>query len=140
AISIVGALVVGEAAVRAGLVGAPMIIVVALTAIASFVVPPQQDVGTILRVGLTILAGILGAPGLAFGLLLTLVHLAALRSFGAPYLAPLAPFKAADLKDVAVRAPWWFMLSRPSFIRQLDPERQRFRLPAAVDKDGQAEK
>ncbi|HBG16703.1 MAG TPA: spore germination protein, partial [Firmicutes bacterium] len=84
-ISIVGALVIGQATVAAGLVAAPTVIVIALTAIASFVVPTQQEIGIILRLGLTFLAGILGAYGILVGLLLTLIHLTSLRSFGVPY-------------------------------------------------------
>lgn len=128
AISIVGALVIGDAAVSAGLIGAPMVIVVALTAIASFVVPAQADVGSILRILLTLLAGVVGAFGIVIGLLAILIHLASLRSFGAAYLSPLAPLKTSDLKDVFVRAPLWAMFTRPRSIGQLDPERQKFRL------------
>jgi len=136
AVSIVGALVIGEATVRAGLIGAPVVIVVALTAICSFVVPPQQDSGTIIRVSLTILAGLLGAFGIMLGLLAILIHLASLRSFGVPYLSPIAPLKPQDLKDVVVRAPWWAMHNRPTYMGQTDPERQEFRLMPAPPEEG----
>ncbi len=128
AISIVGALVIGDAAVSAGLVGAPMVIVVALTAIASFVVPAQTDVGSILRIFLTLLAGFLGAFGIAIGILGVLVHMCALRSFGTPYLSPLAPLSTGDLKDVFIRVPLWDMFARPRTIGWIDPQRQAFRL------------
>ncbi len=127
-ISIVGALVVGQAAVSAGLVGAPMVIVVAFTAIASFAIPSLADSTAILRVALTIIAGILGAFGIIIGLLVLLIHLASLRSFGTPYLSPLSPFMPTDLKDVAVRAPWWAMFLRPHNFGWDDSERQAFRL------------
>lgn len=127
-ISIVGALVVGQAAVSAGLVGAPMVIVVAFTAIASFAIPSLADSTAILRVALTIIAGILGAFGIIMGLLVLLIHLASLRSFGTPYLSPLSPFMPTDLKDVAVRAPWWAMFLRPHNFGRDDSERQAFRL------------
>lgn len=128
AISIVGALVIGESAVAAGLIGAPMVIVVALTAVSSFVVPGQTDTGAILRLILLILAGTLGGFGIAIGLLGILVHLASLRSFGTPYLSPLAPLSARDLKDVFVRVPIWAMFTRPRAIGWHDPQRQEFRL------------
>ncbi len=128
AVSIVGALVIGQAVVSAGLVGAPMVIVVALTAIASFVIPALADASAFLRVALTIMAGFLGAFGVIIGLLGLLIHLASLRSFGAPYLSPVAPFFATDLKDVIVRAPWWAMLFRPYNFGWNDPERQEFQL------------
>jgi len=116
AISIVGALVLGDAAVSAGLIGAPMVIVVALTAIASFVVPPHADSGSLMRISLTLAAGFLGTFGVVIGLLGFLVHVASLRSFGVPYFSPLAPVTPPDLKDVFVRAPWWAMFTRPRSI------------------------
>lgn len=128
AVSIVGALVIGEATVTAGLVGAPVVIITALTAIASFVVPKQVEVGAVLRLFLTLLAGILGACGIVAGLLAIFIHLAALRSFGVPYLTPITPLTPNDLKDVAVRAPIWMMLTRPRLIGWQDPVRQSFRL------------
>lgn len=128
AVSIVGALVIGESAVSAGLVGAPMVIVVAITAISSFAVPPQADVGAVMRLILTLLAGILGVFGIGIGLLGLLIHLASLRSFGTPYLSPLAPLTGRDLKDVVGRAPLWTMVTRPRTIGWHDPKRQEFGL------------
>lgn len=128
AVSIVGALVIGEAAVSAGIVSAPMVIMVALTAISSFVVAAQTDVATILRIFLTILAGVLGAFGIMIGMLGILIHMASLRSFGVPYLSPLAPLSPRDLKDVIVRAPLWAMFTRPRTIAWQDPQRQDFRM------------
>lgn len=123
-ISIVGALVIGEAAVSAGIIGAPMVIVVSLTAIASFVVPAQTDVQSILRIGLLILAAVMGPFGIAIGLLMILIHLCSLRSFGSPYLAPLAPLIPGDLKDSFVRAPLYSMIKRPRTISKQEPKRQ----------------
>lgn len=124
AISIVGALVIGEAAVMAGLIGAPLVIVVAITAIASFVVTPLADVTAILRIVLVIFAGFIGMFGIIIVLLAVLVHLCALRSFGTPYLSPLAPLSPGDLKDTFVRAPIWSMNSRPRTIAWKKPQRQ----------------
>ena len=123
-ISIVGALVIGEAAVTAGLVGAPTIIVIALTAITTFVVPGLLGPGIYLRLIYTILAGVLGAYGILTGVLFTLLHLASLRSFGIPYMAPLMPVVPADLKDVVVRAPVWALWTRPRLIGWPQPRRQ----------------
>lgn len=128
AISIVGALVIGEAAVSAGFVSAPMVIIVALTAIASFAVPKQVESGAVLRLLLTFLAGILGFYGILIGSLIILAHLSSIRSFGVPYLAPISPLITNDLKDVLVRAPIWAMWTRPDSIDTLDPKRQDFRL------------
>ncbi|MGI6713366.1 MAG: spore germination protein [Bacillota bacterium] len=128
AISIVGALVIGDAAVSAGLIGAPMVIVVAITAISSFVVPPHSDSGSILRITFAIMAGVLGAFGIIIGLLGILIYLASLRSFGVPYLSPLTPLSIADLKDTFIRFPLWAMFKRPKALNALDRERQAFRL------------
>ncbi|MFZ5753254.1 MAG: spore germination protein [Bacillota bacterium] len=128
AISIVGALVIGEAAVSAGLIGAPMVIVIALTAIASFVVPSQSDVAALLRLIFTVLAGFLGAFGIMIGLMGVLIHLCALRSFGTPYFSPLAPLSLGDVKDVFFRVPMWAMLTRPRTIGWHDYQRQEWGL------------
>lgn len=115
AVTIVGALVIGEAAIRAGLASAAMVIVVSLTAIASFT-NPTFGLGTairMLRLPMIFLAGSLGIFGIFAGILAILIHLVILRSLGLPYLAPLAPFIWEDQKDVVFRAPWWAMLTRP---------------------------
>ncbi|MDN5344731.1 MAG: spore germination protein, partial [Clostridia bacterium] len=126
AVSIVGALVIGEAAVSAGLVSPAMVIVVALTGISSFAIPAFAMAITLrlLRFPILILAGTTGFYGIALGLLAILVHLNTLRSFGVPYLAPVAPWYSGDLKDVLVRVPRWSMNSRPSQIGYRDPGRQ----------------
>lgn len=113
AVSIVGALVIGEAAVSAGLVGAPMVVVTALTAISSFVVSPLTDVSTLIRFILIILAGVSGLYGMMLGFIAFLTHQVSLRSLGVPYLSPLAPSTFSDIKDVFVRFPLWTMVSRP---------------------------
>lgn len=116
AVSIVGALVIGEAAVTAGLIGGLTVIVVALTAISSFVVPVYTDVISILRIVFLILGGTLGIFGVGIGILIVLVHVVSLRSFGTPYLAPLAPLSSEDLKDTFVRVHLWSMFTRPRSI------------------------
>lgn len=123
AVSIVGALVIGEAAVSAGLVGAPMVVVIALTAISSFVVPSLSDVSTLSRFGLMILAGFAGLYGMMLGLVGFLTHQVSLRSLGVPYMSPLAPSTTVDLKDVLIRAPLWAMVTRPRLIGGANPQR-----------------
>ncbi|MFZ5611239.1 MAG: spore germination protein [Bacillota bacterium] len=113
AISIVGALVIGQAAVSAGLISAPTVIVTALTGIASFISPSQSEAQLLIRIFYTLVAGFLGFFGLFMGNILVIMHMASLRSFRVPYLSPLAPLWHGDLKDSLVRAPWWFMTNRP---------------------------
>ncbi|WP_127532128.1 spore germination protein [Paenibacillus kobensis] len=115
AISIVGALVLGQAAVQAGLVSAAMVIVVSFTAIASFVIPAVNMgiAARLIRFVLMILGGTFGLFGIMSGLMVLLAHLCGLRSFGKPYLMPISPFVPGNLKDVLIRVPWWAMRNRP---------------------------
>ncbi len=122
AVSIVGALVIGEAAINAGIASPIMVIIVALTGIASFAMP-QYNFGIslrILRFPLMILAGFLGIFGIMIAFLLIWLHLVNLRSLGQPYLSPLGPFRPQQLKDVFVRAPLGILTrsSRNSQIRK----------------------
>ncbi|QMV42130.1 spore germination protein [Cohnella cholangitidis] len=127
AISIVGALVLGQAAVQAGLVSAAMVIVVSFTAIANFVIPAinMAIAARLIRFGMMILAGTLGLFGIMSGMMVILIHLAGLRSFGVPYLAPLSPFVWTNWKDTFVRAPMWAMKKRPpTMVGKNNPVRQ----------------
>ncbi|HWP98169.1 MAG TPA: spore germination protein [Syntrophomonadaceae bacterium] len=115
AVSIVGALIIGDAAVRAGLVSTPMVVVVAATGIASFVMP-SYNAGIITRIarfGFLIAAGFLGFLGIMVALVLMLVRMASLSSFGQPYLTPVAPFDSTQITDLLVRRPWFAMTKRP---------------------------
>ncbi|WP_078411799.1 spore germination protein [Priestia abyssalis] len=116
AVSILGALVIGQAAVEAGIVSAPIVIIVSVTGIASFTIPRFNMSITVrlLRFPFMILAAVLGAFGIVLGLLILLTHLCKLRSFGVPYLSPVTPLKANELKDIFIRAPWWAMRRRPN--------------------------
>lgn len=124
AVSMVGALVIGESAVNAGIVAAPMVIVVAFTGIASFSIP-RYNVGLafrLVRFPLLILAGTLGLYGIGLGLIVLLIHLVNLRSFGVPYLTPVSPEIPGNSKDIFIRAPRWAMRDRPFFVGR-DKER-----------------
>jgi spore germination protein KA len=126
AVSIIGALVVGDAAIRAGLASPAMVMVVAFTGIASFATPvfSLAIAARLLRFLLTALGGALGLFGVVGGLFAIFIHLTCLRSFGVPYLEPLAPMVFSDLKDALVRAPWWAMRTRPQYIGGKAPIRQ----------------
>lgn len=116
AVSILGALVIGQSAVEAGIVSAPMVIVVSLTGIASFTIPKFNLAISIriLRFPLMILAGMFGLFGITVGAIVIVTHLCRIRSFGVPYFWPLGPLEFKAFKDVFVRAPWWSMEDRPS--------------------------
>ena len=113
-ISIVGALVIGEAAVQAGIISAPIVIVVALTGIASFLVPKvnMNNAIRLLRFPMILLAGMFGLYGIVIGLLALLIHLVNLHSFGVPYMSPLAPFRKMGALDVLIKAPSWILFRK----------------------------
>jgi len=124
AISIVGALVIGEAAVSASLIGAPMVIVVSLTAISSYVVSSISDTVSIMRLIYVLLGGFLGLFGIMIGAAGLLTHMVSLRSFGVPYLTPISPLIPKDLKDVFYISHRWNLQKRPRLISQYNVERQ----------------
>lgn len=127
AISIVGALVLGQAAIQAGMVSPAVVIVVALTAIASFTTPAFSLAisARLVRFTFILLGAVFGFFGLQFGALLMLIHLCALRSFGVPYLAPYAPFIAGDMKDSLLRWFRWGLITRPRLVGFREPVRQK---------------
>ncbi|OPJ55384.1 spore germination protein [Alkalithermobacter paradoxus] len=127
AVSIVGALVIGESAVAAGLVSSSMVIIVSLTAISSFVVPSMNEVVTLLRIVCLIAANILGLLGVFFVLMVVVLHLVSLRSFGVPYLYPFSPLNIMDMKDAIIRAPLWMMISRPLIFNHKNVQRMKIK-------------
>jgi spore germination protein KA len=126
-VSIVGALVVGQAAVEAGLISNIMVIIVAITGTANFVSPlySLSTATRMLRFILIIMSAFFGLYAILLGLVLMVAHLASLRSFGVPYLAPVAPLNLKAQKDVFVVSPYWSMKRRPSYLRSPQPEKQR---------------
>ncbi|WP_420490351.1 spore germination protein [Neobacillus niacini] len=115
AISIVGALVIGQAAVQAGIVSPAMVIIVAITAIANFATPAFAVAisARLIRFGFMFAAATFGFYGIILGVIILAVHLCSLRSFGVPYLTPMAPFIPANLGDTIVRLPLWAQKKRP---------------------------
>ncbi|HEX3027434.1 MAG TPA: spore germination protein [Clostridia bacterium] len=119
AINIVGALIVGEAAVTAGLIGAPMVIIVAITATTSLVTPTLYEPGVILRFLFIILAGMSGLFGITLGTALILFHLCSIKSYEIPFTAPLAPFSLFSMRDLLIRAPWKILSRRKMSVQNM---------------------
>lgn len=120
----VAALVVAQASIAIGLVGTSTVVVVAITAIASLVIPSQANASILIRLIMAILASIGGAYGILLGTLWLLAHMVSLRSFGVPYLAPVAPFNSTDFRqDVIFRSPLWAMMTRPRVFGWRNPQR-----------------
>lgn len=127
AVSILGALVIGQAAVQAGIVSAPIVIVVSLTGIASFTIPRFNFAITIrlLRFPIMLMAGVFGLFGIIIATTLIATHLTKLTSFGVPYMSGYSPYNHNDQKDIVVRAPWWKMIKRPSWIGSDNNKREK---------------
>jgi spore germination protein KA len=125
ALSIVGVLVIGQAAVSAGFVSPITVVVIALTTIGSFATPAYNAALALrlLRFPLIILAGMFGLYGVMVGLILIANHLLSIKSFGVPYMSPLVPGNFQAMKDTVIRGPLWWMKKRPSFLHT--PNRTR---------------
>lgn len=116
ALGIVGAVILGQAAVEARFVSAPMVIIVALTGISGLALQKLKGAVIIIRVIFLFFASIIGLYGYMFGVIGLLIHLFELRSFGVPYMLSLMNLNPQDLQDTAIRAPWMYMKYRPKFM------------------------
>jgi hypothetical protein len=105
---IVGGIVIGQAAVDAGLTSNILIIVVAMSALSSFTTPSYLFGTTIrlIRFPLIILAGFFGVIGIVFGIVFLIIHTLRLKSLGRPYLVPLYPLRIKDFNKVFFRTPF----------------------------------
>ncbi len=124
-VGIVGGIVIGQAAVSAGIVSNIMVIVVASTAIASFIIP-NYDMASgvrLLRFPMMIIASMFGIVGIVIGMMTLIGHLISLESIGTPYGNPIAPMRFPDMKDTFVRLPLWSMKARPKSSRAVNPQR-----------------
>lgn len=127
AISIVGGLVLGEAAITAGLVSPAVIVVVATAAICSLAIP-DKEANTALwlfQLVCTLLGAILGLFGLALGILFILFILARLEPLGVPYLSPFIGTKKLQLDDALIRIPVGWMRDRPDYLKPKNVRRKR---------------
>ncbi|WP_127531277.1 spore germination protein [Paenibacillus kobensis] len=133
-IGVVGGLVIGEAAVTAGIVSPVMVVVVAVTAIASFAIPSYGFAVSIrlLRFGIMLAAAIFGLYGIVLALIMNCIHLANLKSFGVAYTGPLAPLRLGDWRDFIIRVPVMNMVKRPAILETMDEVR--------INTDDQGEK
>lgn len=121
-LGIVGGLVIGDAAVNANLVSPMVVIIVALTAISAFTIPNEAFASSfrLIRFYSIILSAFLGLYGFVLSFMFLLIHLAGLRSFGVPYLAPYVASglnASNDGKDALIRFPIRKMTNRPSFAK-----------------------
>ncbi len=113
AITIVGALIIGDAAVNAGIVSAPAVIIVALTAVASFIVPNLNEFVLVYRFLFWLLGSTMGLIGISTGMVIMLTQLITTTSFGIPILSN---FSKNELKDMIIQFPIWAVKYRPETV------------------------
>jgi spore germination protein KA len=112
ALSIVGALVIGQAAVDARLISAPMIIIVAISGITGIMLPKIKGTVVMLRIGLLAICAFAGLYGYMFAMLSLLLYFINMRSFGIPIMDGIMQGNVQAEKDIFIRAPWWVMITR----------------------------
>ena len=133
AVNIVGALILGQAAVQSGLVSPVLVIVIASTAISNFALGAGYELSQavrVIRIAILTAGAVLGFYGIALTSLAFLIHMASLRSFGVPYMEPWAPIRLKEMKDVIFRAPRWDMNERPALIAGEDTTKGNTPRPA----------
>ncbi|MDQ0063466.1 hypothetical protein J2T14_005688 [Paenibacillus harenae] len=126
-LGIVGGIVIGQATVHAALTSNILLIIVALSALASFTTPIFKMANTIrlLRFPFILLAGIWGGLGLVAGFLILAGHLLRLRSLGTPYLVPIFPFRTGNFADSVIRASFQYTTNRSKFLKPKSDKRYR---------------
>lgn len=127
AVTVVSGLVLGQTAVEAGLVGPIMVIVIAATGISEFMIPDQREMIVIYRFLILLLGGFLGLFGITVGVVIIVTHLISLKSFGVPYLYPIAPYDKEGIKDFILMRPIKEMNYRPKYIANKDNRKREER-------------
>ena len=113
ALSVIGALVLGDTAVKAGIISTPAIIIIAFSAICLYTVPDLVETTTTLRLLFLIVAGSIGLYGIVLLTAYLICYLSSEQSYGVPLLAPFAPLKEGDLKDAFYKSNLYAMKKRP---------------------------
>lgn len=123
AMSIIGALVLGDTAVQAGIITPPSIVVVAISGITLYIIPNQASEASLLRTLFTVIGGIAGFYGLFLGFIVLTAYLVSIQSYRAPYMAPYAPSVYTDKKDGFIKKPLSQMIYRPKSFMTLNSVR-----------------
>ncbi len=127
ALSVIGALVLGDTAVKAGLVSSPAIIIVALSGIAAYTVPDLTGTLSVVRLAYVVAAGSIGTYGILLLTALILYYLLSSDGYGAPLLAPFSPLIRRDWKDSLLKADIYALRSRPAVLRGKNKTRLKIR-------------
>ncbi|WP_019532875.1 spore germination protein [Paenibacillus ginsengihumi] len=126
-VAVVGGIVVGDAAIRAGLASTTFLVIAAISAVSSFTLVNQSLVGTVsvIRLLVMLCSSTLGIYGFTLSVIAIVVYLSSLESFGIPYLAPLSPIRWRDVVMAFVRKPWYKKKRRPEIMLTQDKTRQQ---------------
>ncbi len=135
AVGLVGSLILGDSAIKAGLTSAPVLVVVALAAVCNFIVPPYMNANMLYRLMMIVIAGAWGFFGLFAVILLSCAMLCAKSSLGVPYLAPFAPLDRSGMKDFLYMAPLWAMRQTPASLTGKRIERTKGRISVKEKKE-----
>lgn len=125
AMSVVGAIVLGETAVKAGILSSVSVLVTALSAIGLYAIPDEVGAFSILRMLYVLVAGALGLFGVVIAGMATAVYLLKFDAYGVPYIAPLSPIIPSDLKDAMIMANLKDMKTRPKVLGSPNKRRQK---------------
>lgn len=106
AVSIIGAIVIGEATVSAGMIGAPMLVIVALTAISSYTIYQLYESVAVLRIMFILIGGLTGVYGLTLAAGVLFANICSVNPYGVPYSAPLSPLTQKSFFDTVLRQGW----------------------------------
>ena len=117
ALSVVGALVLGDTAVRAGIVSSPAILIMSMSAISLYTVPELVETLSLIRIALLVIAGAVGVYGVILAIVALVIYLSSLESFSTPVLAPFSPLVPGDLKDTFYLGSLSEMAYRPKSIK-----------------------
>lgn len=119
AVSIIGGIVIGETTVSAGLIGAPMLVVIALTAISSYVVSSLYESVSVLRFFFILIGGFTGMYGIILAFAVLCMNICAINPYGIPYSSPISPFDKKSLADLFYRVSWLKLSKRKVRINNL---------------------
>ena len=123
-LSLVGAIVLGDAAVQAGLLGAPAVMIGALSGIGLFTLPDNTLILSLLRLLVTFIGGVMGLLGVILSTLMLMIYLASMQDYKTPFLAPFTPDIPEDRQDAIVQIPVPKMKKRPRSIPNSDEDRR----------------
>lgn len=140
ALSVVGAIIIGEAAVSAGLFSISSVIIVAVSTVGIYSVPDEINSSNLLRLGFVAIGGVLGLAGLLLGSVAIIGYMCSINSYGVSYMSPFAPSILHDWQDGPIKAQLEEFAERPYAVPTANRTRQRSELAENKQNcDGQSE-